>query len=169
MLISLEEQKGGYIQIKKAYILFGGIVAVSFLGGWFAFYFIQAPQMDHVVNGTGYQHGYINGFTDSVKEIYDFNSQSENLITTDSKNGFALTNGTTVSFFWFDSSTNQTRGLNLKAHEDLGQTRVQGTLNLMTSPVKWPQQIVQAFNITQKQYMVLQTSTGHSYLLDQAQ
>jgi len=166
MLLSLEDHKGGYIQIKKAYILVGCIVTASFLGGWFAFYFIQAPQMDHVVNSTAFQHGYTSGFADSVREIYYFNSQPENLITADQKIGIATTNGTAVSFFWFDSNTNQTRGLNLKAHEDLGQTRIQGTLYLMTSPVKWPQPIVQAFNITQTQYMILQTNTGQRYLLN---
>ena len=168
IIISLEERKEGYIQIKKAYIIFGGIVAVSFIAGWFAFYFIQVPQLDNSLNSMAYQRGYNTGFTDSVRSVYNFNNQAENLVATDHKVGLAATNGTAVSFIWFDSASNKTLFLNLKSHENLGQTRMQGTLYLMSSPVKWPQQISQAFNITQQQYMILQTSTGQRYLLDQA-
>jgi hypothetical protein len=162
----LEEHKEGYIRIKKAYIIFGGIIVASFIGGWFAFYFVQANQIGQGVNNTAYQHGYTSGFTDSVKEIYIFNNQPENLVATDQKAGVAITNGTAVSFFWFDSTVNKTLSLSLKAHQNLGQSKIQGTLYLMTSPVKWPQQIAQTFNITQNQYTVLQTGTGQRYLVD---
>ena len=164
----MEERQGGYIQIKKAYIIFGGIIAVSFIAGWFGFYFIQAPQMDHVVNSTAYQHGYTNGFTDSVRQLYYFNNQPENLVETDHKVGVAATNGTAVSFIWFDSTANKTLFLNLRSPVDLGHTSMPSTLYLMTSPVKWPQQISQAFNITQTQYTVLQTSTGFPLVISAA-
>ena len=169
MLPSLEENKGGYIQIKKMYIFFGVIIVASFLVGWFAFYFIQVTQLDNSTNSTAYRNGYSTGFTDSVKQIYNLNNQPENLIETDHKAGIAITNGTLVSFVWFDSTVNKTLFLNLKSNQDLGQTRIQGTLHLMTSPVKWPQQISQAFNITQTHYMIFETSTGQRYLLNQAQ
>ncbi len=168
-MASLAEHTGGYIQIKKAYILFGGIIAASFIAGWFGFYFIEAPQVGNVANSTAFQKGYTSGFRDSVSQIYYFNNQPENLIETDNKVGVATTNGTAVRFMWFDSTANKNLFLNLKSQQNLGQTSIEGTLHLMTSPVKWPQQISQAFNITQTHYMVFQTGTGQRYLLESTQ
>ena len=165
----MEEHKEGYIKIKKAYILFAGIIAASFIAGWFGYYFIQVPQLSHLANSTGFQQGFNSGFAESIRQTYYYNNLPSNLVVSDQKNGLAITNGTAVNFIWFDATTNKTLGLGLKAHEDLGKTRIQGTLYLMTSPVKWPQQVVQAYNLNQSKYLVLQTSSGQRYLLDSNQ
>ncbi len=163
------ERKEGYIQIKKAYLFVIGIVAASFLAGWFGFYFAQAPEMDHLANSTGFQQGFKSGFAESIREIYYYNNQPTNLVAVDQKSGLAITNGTAVNFIWFDSVTNKTLGVVLKAHEDLGQRRIQGTLYLLSSPVKWPQEVVQTFNMTPTKVLVLQTTAGQRYLLDSNQ
>lgn len=162
----MEERKEGYIQVRKAYILVAGIIAASFLGGWFAFHFIQAPQIIHNTNATSYQQGFHDGYVNSVKDIYQFNNKLENLVVADQKDGMALMNGTAVTFVWRDQGSNNTLVMNFRASEDNGQNTLQGTLFLMTSPVRWPQSVVQAFNTQQPEYFLFQSITGQRYALE---
>jgi hypothetical protein len=96
--------------------------------------------------------------------LYDYNNQPENLIVVDQKNGMALMNGTAITFVWLEQ--NNTLAMNFKSYEDNGQDTLQGTLFLMTSPVRWPQSIIQAFNIQQPEYYVFQSITGQRYALE---
>ena len=140
-------------------IVLAGVAAGLFFSGYFLAIY-QKP---------GYQEGFdsafSSGYNKGATDLFLYNTQPDSWITLDKKVGVAALNGTDLAFAWKEQ--NVTKTISLKSATQLERKQLQGTLYLMSDPIKIPPTMANSGSTLQpKMHFIFQDQQNNKYFLE---